>query len=75
MSTCGVCDQQRAETHAVVSKLLGIPFEVCNKCRELGYEPRYIVVLAARSANPEAALPYIREHKYHGPDIPAADII
>jgi hypothetical protein len=38
-------------------------------------EPRFVIILAGRSNGPEYVAEYIKNHKYHGPDILAKELI
>lgn len=48
---------------------------VCPSCKKGGFEPRYIIILVARSEGTNAVAEYIRDHKYHGEPILGREMI
>lgn len=62
---CACCGKQRNELRVQKSKLLeGAKFAVCSTCKARGFEPRYLIVLVARSEGIDAVADYIRNGKY-----------
>lgn len=48
---------------------------VCPSCKKGGFEPRYIIILVARSEGTDKVAEYIRDHKYHGEPILGREMI
>jgi len=74
---CQSCDQPKANLQRVKSKLVpDWELNMCAGCIKLKYEPRFLIILAVRSLGLTAEIARcIKEHKYVGSAIPAADIV
>jgi hypothetical protein len=73
---CACCGRQHADLRAQKSRLLdGTKFMVCPSCKRGGFEPRYIIILVARSEGTDKVAEYIRDHKYHGEPILGREMI
>lgn len=73
---CSVCSESRNETVNRQSKVLpSMSFNYCSSCDKGGFEPRFAIVLAARSFGSGAVSDYVRNHKYIGEKILAEDIL
>lgn len=69
---CDSCEEQRFTLTPVQSKLLTtMTFNMCNDCREGEMEPRWLIVLAARSGQDVSH--WLSNKLYHG-DINPDDI-
>jgi hypothetical protein len=74
--TCQSCRLPKYEVHAKTSELLPeMKLLMCKTCIRKGFEPRHIIILAARSGKLRVAAPYIIDHKYEGDPIPASDVL
>jgi hypothetical protein len=73
---CSSCRKQRYEVHAAKSVLIpSINLLMCKTCINKGFEPRHIIILAARSGKIRECRPFIVESKYEGEPIHASDIL
>lgn len=73
---CACCGRQHADLRAQKSRLItDIKFMVCPTCKKGGFEPRYIIILVARSEGPNRVAEYVRDHKYHGEPILGREMI
>jgi hypothetical protein len=73
---CASCRKQKYEVHGRDSALVpAIKLLMCKTCIRKGFEPRHIIILAARSGKVRAASPFITGHLYEGDPIKAADIL
>lgn len=73
---CACCGRQHNELRAQKSKLLdGAKFMVCPSCKRDGFEPRYIIILVARSEGTGRVADYVRDHKYHGEPILGREMV
>lgn len=73
-SICAVCAQHKYQLRLRRSKLSGHQMLVCNTCFENKYEPRWLIILVAQDEGIDKVSDYILNHKYVGPEIPAADL-
>jgi len=72
---CASCRKPKYEVHGKASELIPtMNVLMCKTCINKGYEPRHIVILAARSGISEAKI-YIVNNLYIGEKIPAEDIL
>jgi hypothetical protein len=73
---CSSCKRQKYEVHAKKSALFpNMDLLMCNTCIKKGYEPRHLIIIAARSGNLRAATPFIVSALYDGDKIHAEDIL
>lgn len=76
MTVCSACSQPRAEIKMTTSKVLpGIPVYMCARCLADGYEPRELIILAARERGLDEIKHYIRPARYHGDPILLAEVL
>ncbi len=75
--TCQSCGEQKLTLNKVRSSLINtMELVMCNTCISLKYEPRYIIILAARTRGLEDIVrKFIKERRYKGTDIPAAYVL
>ena len=67
---CYSCNKQKNELHTKKSELLdGVVSLMCQNCIDLRYEPRWIIVLAARSKGAETVKDFIVKRRYVGEEI------
>lgn len=52
-----------------------MPMFLCNDCFEKKYEPRFAVILKARTDGIASVRDYIRNHKYSGDKITAEELV
>lgn len=70
---CDSCGGQRFTLTSVQSRLLKtMTFNLCNDCKEVGKEPRWLIVLAARSG--QDVNHWLSERLYDGEDIAQGDL-
>ena len=73
---CTVCHKQKAHLRPRKSKLMpSMPMFLCNDCFEGKYEPRFAIIMVARSEGLAAVRDYIRNHRYTGDKIKAEELI
>jgi len=74
---CASCGEAKAELHAKRSQLFNsMKILLCNSCTESKYEPRYLVIMYARSRGVDAILSkVINQRRYVGKTIEATDVI
>lgn len=75
---CQSCDENKHQLEKVNSELIpGYQLTICKTCKDKGYEPRYIVILAVNQfgTSNTKVRSAIKNHRYHGLDIPASDIV
>ena len=71
---CQSCKLQKARVHSVESSLIkGMVLVLCTECRNKGYEPRHIIVLAAASG--ADVRNYVKNSLYCGEPLQADEII
>lgn len=76
--SCEVCGKQRKPglIHARESKLLrGQKLMMCTVCESEGKEPRWLIIIVARTRGPGAVTEYIKHHRYSGDPIKAKEIV
>lgn len=74
-STCQCCNMPRAELKNYKSKLINMKLIMCATCIDSKFEPRFVIILTARSKGIEAVKEYINKHRYVGDPIHAKDIV
>lgn len=52
----------------------GVDLILCNECLEEKREPRWIIILAGRGGKIQEIRPFLKNHRYLGETITAADI-
>lgn len=73
---CYSCNKQKVELHTKKSDLLdGVVALLCQTCIDLKYEPRWIIVLAARSKGADFVKDFIIKRRYLGKDILANELM
>lgn len=74
--TCASCRKMKYEVHGKKSELLPqINLLMCRRCIGKGYEPRHIIIAAARARGVAVASRFIVEGLYEGDPILASDIV
>ena len=74
--TCTVCRRHRANLRPRKSKLIPtVPMWLCSECFDAKREPRWAVIMVARSDGLAAVRDYIRNRRYYGNKIEAAEIL
>jgi len=70
---CQCCGKQKQRVNAKDSELIGgNKILLCTECRKQGHEPRYFVIIAARSG--KNVRDYIVSGRYCGADLAAAEV-
>lgn len=75
---CASCDKHKAQLKPRKSKLTGANLLLCANCFENKYEPRWAIIVVARSPKMGglvAVRDYIRHHRYVGDKIRAEEIL
>lgn len=74
---CQSCGEQKMSLRKIKSSLIKtMELIMCNTCITHKYEPRYIVILAARTVGLEDGVrKVISDRRYLGNEIPASDIL
>lgn len=72
---CQSCNQQKFKLERMQSKLItSMELNLCLSCKQQGFEPKYIIIIAYRSGI-SLANEFIRKRKYSGEEISARDIV
>ena len=73
---CGSCNKQKDHLNPVKSELLkGVNLLMCSLCMESKFEPRWVVILAARQNGAEYVRDYVIKNRYVGRKIFAEELI
>jgi hypothetical protein len=73
---CTVCRRQRHKLTPRKSKLkTNQTMFLCEECYAEKREPRYLIVLMARSQGLASVRDYIRQHRYYGDKIRAEELV
>jgi len=71
---CQSCNLQRARVHHVESVLIpGMKLVICTECKNNGFEPRHVVVLA--SASGRNVKDFVVNKLYYGESLQASEVI
>jgi hypothetical protein len=72
---CACCNKSKNSLSPKNSELLnGVTLLMCETCIQSKYEPRSIIVIAARSNGPEYVRDFIVKRRYLGNDILAVEL-
>ena len=73
---CFSCSKQKSEIHAHKSAIIkDVTVFMCPSCIDTGYEPRWVIVLGARSQGIDSVRDYIVKRKYYGAEITAEELM
>ena len=73
---CSACSQNRNKLTPKKSRLItGMTLFLCNSCFEKKNEPRYVIILHGRANGIDSVSDYIKNHRYTGADIAAAELV
>lgn len=73
---CSVCNGHREQLTPKKSKLLKtMTLFLCNDCLKGSMEPRYLIILVARTKGPNAVIDYVKHHRYAGEPILAKELL
>lgn len=72
---CGSCEQPKSKLYPYKSKLVGAQLFMCKSCLASKYEPRWTIIMAARTYGATSVQKYIKGHLYVGEPIKASEII
>lgn len=71
---CQCCNKQKSRVTAVDSGLVrGNRLLLCTDCRREGHEPRYFIIIAARSG--KTIRDYVVRSRYCGEELSANEVI
>ena len=73
---CYSCNKDKDKLHPKKSELLdGVISLMCQTCIDLKYEPRWVVVLAARSKGAEKVKDFVIKRRYLGNEIMGNELL
>lgn len=73
---CQSCGAQKMSLRKIKSSLITtMELVMCATCIASKYEPRFIVILAARTIGMNGVKKFIIDRRYIGDEIPASDIL
>lgn len=74
---CTVCKKPKHSLRPRKSKLMpgGQSMFLCEECFVNKREPRWAIILVARSDGPEAVADWVKNHRYVGEPILLADLV
>ena len=73
---CYSCNKQKAEISLRKSSLLpGVNLMMCGQCIENKFEPRWVIILAARQNGTAVVRDFIVKHRYYGKEILGSELI
>ena len=72
---CYSCNKSKNKLDVKKSGLLPINLLMCETCINSKFEPRWVVILAGRSAGPDHVKEIIAKHRYIGNDILASELL
>lgn len=73
---CYSCGKQKNELSLRRSALIaGVNLMMCETCIENKYEPRWVIILAARQQGTQSIRDYIIKHRYVGKEILGSELI
>ena len=73
---CYSCGKQKAGLSAKKSVLIpGTTLLMCETCIEKKYEPRWVIILAARQNTPAHVREFILKRRYLGKEISGSELI
>lgn len=73
---CYSCGKQKNDLISKKSSLLhGINLFMCQTCIDNKFEPRWVIILAARSNDPTYVREYIVKRRYIGNEISGSELI
>lgn len=73
---CTVCQQPKNELIPRRSELIpGLMLYRCGQCHNGKKEPRFAIMMAAKTMGNEAVRPWVLGHRYVGPSIELKDVV
>ena len=73
---CYSCNKQKEQLHTKKSELLdGVVSLMCQTCIDSKFEPRWVIVLAARSKGADIVKEFIVKRRYIGNEILANELL
>ena len=73
---CYSCNKQKESLHTKKSELLdGVVSLMCQTCIDSKFEPRWVIVLAARSKGADIVKEFIVKRRYIGNEILANELL
>jgi hypothetical protein len=75
--TCQSCEKLKEKLNIVRSSLVpSLDLKICHTCKYDEMEPRWVVVLAARSGkSPDKVVECVKSRRYLGDEIKLAEIL
>lgn len=76
MMDCYSCGKQKNQIHPKKSDIIkGVTVLMCQNCIDIGFEPRWVIVLGGRQFGAETIKDYIVKRRYLGTEITASELI
>jgi hypothetical protein len=73
---CQSCNKSKNQLYNVRSHIMNdISLKICQTCIDNKFEPRWIIILAARSYGPDSVKNYIAQKRYVGEVITGVEIV
>ena len=73
---CQSCNKSKFQLHSMRSNIMKeINLTMCQTCIDNRFEPRWVIILAARSLGSAAVKDYIINKRYAGEQITGVEII
>jgi len=73
---CQSCNNSKSQLYYVKSNIMNsISLNMCKTCIDNKFEPRWVIILAARSLGSESIKDYIVNKRYVGEQITGVEII
>lgn len=70
---CAICGKPK-ENLVPTQSLLGQQIFACRMCVSQGYQPRWAIIVAARTNGRESVWQYVEKEKYFGKPITAKEL-
>lgn len=73
---CFCCSKQKFNLGMKKSSIIkNLNIVICDSCNQLGYEPRWVIIMAGRQYGPDSVKDYVLKKRYLGEDISASELL
>lgn len=72
---CYSCNKTKNKLSVKRSTLIPISLLLCETCISSKYEPRWVIILAARQSTPDLVKEHIIKRRYLGNEISASELL
>lgn len=72
---CYSCNKTKNKLNVKRSGLISINLLMCETCIAAKFEPRWVIILAARQSTPDVVKEYIIKRRYLGNEIAASELL